>query len=196
MNRPAALFALVGGLALLAAGCGGGPPRAGVAHLGKSPTTTATLPPAAAGTAPAGPSTGRSAGLAFAQCMRSHGVPRFPDPGGSGGIQIIPGSGIDPTSPKFQAAQSACSKYLPNGGKVTPAQQQAAMARALEFSKCMRSHGMPNFPDPQAGPGGQGVALRVGRDSGINPSSAQFQAAQKTCQSIRGGPKGPNVVAP
>jgi hypothetical protein len=51
--------------------------------------------------------------LKFAQCMRAHGVPDFPDPNSSGGFS---GSGgIDPASPMFQNAQSICSKQMGAG---------------------------------------------------------------------------------
>jgi hypothetical protein len=185
---------VAGAVALLAAACGSSP-AAGVASLGKAPTTTATtLPPAAAGT---GPSTDRSVGLAFARCMQSHGVPDFPDPGGHGGfvVQGGPGTGLDPRSPVFRAAQSACQKYLPDGGRPSPAQQAQMMARALQYSHCMRSHGVLDFPDPQALPGG-GIAVRIsgGAGGGLNPNSAQFQAAQKACRDIMG--TGPFKSAP
>jgi hypothetical protein len=61
--------------------------------------------------------------LKFSQCMRAHGVPKFPDPsGGTGRISISikggPGSGLDPNSPQFQAAQKACQSIsgAPKGG--------------------------------------------------------------------------------
>jgi len=50
----------------------------------------------------------------LAECMRAHGEPKFPDPT-SNGIRISPGSGIDPNSPQFQAAQRACAKDSPGG---------------------------------------------------------------------------------
>jgi hypothetical protein len=59
--------------------------------------------------------------LKFSQCMRAHGLPNFPDPkvlNGGIGIRIGPGTGLDPSSPQFQAAQQACLKLLP--GKVPP----------------------------------------------------------------------------
>jgi hypothetical protein len=184
-----ALAALVGGLALLAGACGGGGAPTGVAHLGNHTSTTATLPPAAAGT---GLAVKRSTGLAFSQCMRSHGVANFPDPGNSGGISISSSSGINIGSPTFRAAQKACRKLLPNGGQPTPAQEQAAMANALKFSQCMRSHGIADFPDPQTGQSG-GVAIKIHARAGgdLNPHNPQFQAAQAACQKILGGPKGP-----
>jgi hypothetical protein len=49
----------------------------------------------------------------YAQCMRKHGVPSFPDPV-DGHIQLQPGSSIDPSSPQFQAASKACQAWAPN----------------------------------------------------------------------------------
>jgi hypothetical protein len=114
----------------------------------------------------------------FAACMRSHGEPTFPDPNAQG---VISGSNLDPSSPQFQQAMRACQKDLPNGGTPSPAQQAEMRLHALAFSACMRKHGLPNFPDPQF-PSGGGVAVKITAGSGIDPGSAQFQAAQKACQ--------------
>jgi hypothetical protein len=57
---------------------------------------------------------------------------------------------------------------------------------ALQLANCMRSHGVTNFPDPSAG-----GAIQIGPQSGINPRSPAFQAAQKSCARyapIKGGP--------
>jgi hypothetical protein len=120
--------------------------------------------------------------MQFAACMRSHGVTNFPDPNAQGVISINSSSGLDPSSPQFQQAQQACAKDLPNGGTPSPAQQAQMRQQALAFSACMRSHGLPNFPDPQFGNGGR-VTLRINVRSGIDPRSSQFQEAQKACQS-------------
>jgi hypothetical protein len=56
----------------------------------------------------------------------------------------------------------------------------------LAFSRCMRAHGVTNFPDPT---GHGGLTIRPG--AGIDPQSPAFQAAQKACQNIvpdGGGP--------
>jgi hypothetical protein len=50
--------------------------------------------------------------LAFAKCMREHGID-FPDPtfDGKGGVQIqIEGEGMDPNSPAMKKANEECSK--------------------------------------------------------------------------------------
>jgi hypothetical protein len=123
--------------------------------------------------------------LAFSQCMRAHGVSKFPDPSQNGGLLIQggPGQGLDPGSPAFKAAQEACKSKLPNGGNpqaVSAAQRQ----KALQFSQCMRAHGISNFPDPTFS--GPRVQLKISAETGINPSSPAFEAAQKACGGIIG----------
>jgi hypothetical protein len=125
----------------------------------------------------------------FAQCMRAHGVTNFPDPNGQGQVQF---SGVNPTSPSFEAAQRACAKFSPGGGKPpSAAQQQLAVASALKFSECMRNHGITDFPDPKVSTSGGNIgisiSLRSGKGSDLNPNGPQFQAAQKACQSLAPG---------
>ena len=133
------------------------------------------------------------AALAFSQCMREHGVPDFPDPQTTGdghfGVQINggPSSTLDPSSTQFQAAQQACNKLLPKGGtngKGPSAKDRAAM---LAFAACMRSHGLPDFPDPKFSSDGGGVVVQAGGPgndkSDLRPDSPQFQAAMEACKS-------------
>jgi hypothetical protein len=176
--------AAVAVLGVLAASCGGSPTTNGVAQLTTTASTTTTTSSSAQGT-----SKGATA-RAFSSCMRKNGVPNFPDPDRHGGLTIngSPGSGLNPNSSQFRHAQSVCSKYLPNGGKVDPAAQAKAVRAALDFSKCMRAHGITNFPDPQVH--GGGIGLEFKRGSGIDPKSPQFQAAQRACQKNMPGPKG------
>jgi hypothetical protein len=123
--------------------------------------------------------------------MRTHGEPNFPDPDAQGNLTINPNSGIDPSSSRFQAAQHACAKYLPNGGQPpSPAQQAKMQQQALKFSACMRAHGVPRFPDPNFGSGGK-IAIRIDPSSGIDPRSPVFQDAQKACASELPGKAGP-----
>jgi hypothetical protein len=58
----------------------------------------------------------------------------------------------------------------------------------LAFSRCMRSHGVTNFPDPATG--GGGVRIQIGPSTGINPFSPAFKAAQASCGKLLpgGGP--------
>jgi hypothetical protein len=56
----------------------------------------------------------QSQALKFAACMRENGVPNFPDPQNQGGGFIV-GEGVDPNSPQFQSALTACRKLQPGG---------------------------------------------------------------------------------
>jgi hypothetical protein len=51
--------------------------------------------------------------LKYAQCMRSHGVSKFPDPKPGGALVIGSKVGVDPNTPHFKAAQQACQKLVP-----------------------------------------------------------------------------------
>jgi hypothetical protein len=84
-------------------------------------------------------------GVKFAQCMRAHGVSAFPDPGASG-PQETPVS----SAPAFLAAQKACGGGP--GGPGLPHATEAQKAQAIAFAKCMRAHGVPEWPDPVYGP--------------------------------------------
>lgn len=192
------LASVLAAMGFLVAGCGGGTPSASVANLGTTGTTptTTTGGSGGGGGGGTGPSTSSSSargggmqiqmnpanGAKFSSCMRSHGVPRFPDPSSSGAMSIGRGSGIDPNSPKFRAAQTACEKLLPNGGQPTAAQQARMQQQALAFSACMRSHGVPSFPDPSFSGGHVQLSIKGGSGTGIDPRSPKFQAAQKACQ--------------
>jgi hypothetical protein len=128
--------------------------------------------------------------LAFSECMRSHGLPNFPDPNAQG---VIQGSGLDPGSRTFQTATKDCRHLLPNGGVPTPAEQAKALAQALKMSQCMRSHGITDFPDPvSVAGGGIQISLHSTPGSDLNPNSPQFQAAQKACQRFSPAGAGPD----
>jgi hypothetical protein len=189
MSRTLILVALVS-LAVTAAGCDSKPSTPSVASLGSTTTTTDAQNDGSS------PTTGASKANSmqrYSSCMRSHGVPKFPDPKASSGgmsLTIGPGTGVDPNSPQFQAAEKTCRKLMPNGGKApSPAQLAKDLAQMLKFSACMRSHGLPDFPDPTSSGGGIQLSIGGEKGSGLNPSSPVFQAAQKACQSVMPGPK-------
>jgi hypothetical protein len=205
MTRTTLCLAVLAGAVLLVAGCGGSSSSPGVAHLGSS---TSSADPGSGGSSSPENESSASAQqkmVAFSQCMRTHGVPEFPEP--SEGHLLIHSSdhnghvtGVNPQSAQFQAATKACAKLAPKGGKPpSPAEQAKLQEKALQFAQCMRTHGVPSFPDPEFSRGG-GVGIHIGGKkngpSRIDPSSPQFQAAQKACQSIMPGPKGgPGNVA-
>lgn len=117
--------------------------------------------------------------------MRTHGVSNFPDPSSNGTLEITPSSGLDPTSPAFQAAQKACGGGPSNGGP--PQMSESQRLAALHFSKCMRANGVPNFPDPadHASAGGGPVlsvrGMLFAGTTAFNPRTAAFKHAAVAC---------------
>lgn len=87
--------------------------------------------------------------LAYARCMRAHGVPGFPDPRATGGL-VIPND-MNPQSPAFQAAGQACAK-LGRNSQGQRASSQSDGIRLLALARCMRAHGVPSFQDPTRSP--------------------------------------------
>jgi hypothetical protein len=163
--------ATLAGLTLVAGGCGGSS-GAKVAHVGT--TSGANGPRSSSASDPGDP-------RAFSACMRSHGVPSFPDPDSSGRIHIS--STIDERSPTVRAAYRACRSLAPSSltnGNVP----QQAQDQLLAFANCMRSHGVPAFPDPQVENGGIKISVKPGQ---IEPNSPVVTAATAACRSKLGG---------
>jgi hypothetical protein len=158
-SRRAGVLAILAGIALAAAACGSGGSSSGPSAVSSQ----------------AGGSTNYQKDLAYAQCMRSHGVPDFPDPNSNGVFAI---SGIDLESGTAKAAEQACRHLLPNGGQLSQSQQQQRLRQLLKLAQCMRSHGVPDFPDPTDTNGHPGLNLH---GSNVNPQSPQFIAAQQAC---------------
>jgi hypothetical protein len=100
--------------------------------------------------------------LSFARCMRSHGVSNFPD---DLDFQNVPG--IDPSSPAFRAAQTACQHLMPVKAPPPAAPSSLTLAKLLALSNCLRSHGYPNMPDPRPNPPPQGGSAEAGRFSAL-----------------------------
>ncbi len=163
-------------LTLAAAGCGGSS-GTGVARIGST-----TSKPTARGASPAGDAANP---LAYSRCMRSHGVPNFPDPDSQGRILITSGvsngkkTGVDVHSTQFTMAQKACQALQPNGGKPSATQQASAQRAMLKFAGCMRAHGVPSFPDPKPG-----QPLTLGQKAGVDVNSPAFKSAEQTCQKL------------
>lgn len=179
VQRPAYRFSVAGvlaallGVALLLAACGGG--------SGATATASTT---ASVGSPVPSPMSNSDRALAWSSCMRSHGVPNFPDPtqNGSGRtlIRIGPSTGIDPNSSQFKAAQQACQNLAPGGPQSGPG--SADPQKVLDWAACVRAHGEPAFPDPTISGGVPHLNL-----AGIDPNSSQFKSAMDACQSLRPG---------
>jgi len=198
LRTSAKAFVVGAGVAalLVLTGCGGGGGDGGdddgVAALSQ-PTTTGTGDDGE-GTSEEPPTEAevQEAALEFAQCMREHGVdmedPEFTD-GGGVGINVGGGAGeIDPET--MDAANEACQPIMEDvtsGFEPDPEQEAEMQERALAHAQCMRDHGIENYPDPVF-PEGGGMVQAIGEDSGIDPESAEFQAAQEACEEEFGLP--------
>lgn len=138
---------------------------------------------------PSASSSGRADALKFAQCMRDNGLKDWPDPAEeAGGLGPMPmPEGADPQA--VEAATEKCREYLPNGGE-RPKSDPEQTERLRKFAQCMRDNGVPEYPDPE----GDGGPLAIPPDSGIDPSSPDFKAAEEKCQKLL--PKPTNSAVP
>jgi hypothetical protein len=161
VRRAVVLAAVVAGITLPAAACGGGGSAAG-------PGTRLTA---------------YQRELAYAQCMRAHGDPGFPDPQSNGFFSESPANAGAFHGPVFQSANKACAHL--EGPGLTPAQQERQTSQLLRFAACMRAHGITNFQYTPPGPGHAG-----GLRAGANPNSPQFRAAQQACRKLQPGQGG------
>jgi hypothetical protein len=147
------------GLALLAAACGG----SSGSHV---PNSNSPI----------------SQPLAFSHCMRSHGVTNFPDPSSSG---VWPKSQVELAAgnPRFQAATRACGRLLPDGGPgvaPSPAVVQQIQTDMTKFARCMRSHRVPNWPDPTLD---RGRAI-FDPAAGIDTNSPEISTKVHECERV------------
>ncbi len=124
-------------------------------------------------------STNPQQALAYSHCMRSHGVPGFPDPNSSGAFPKVSAQQLGVSSTLFEAAQNHCRYLLPNGGSgPSQTQVQQIMNGMLKFAQCMRSHGVSNWPDPVVDAGGNPEFYLDGK---INQNSPQVKSKIHDC---------------
>jgi hypothetical protein len=127
----------------------------------------------------------------YSACMRNHGVSGFPDPkvsSSNGDTRIAlmaPSSTV--SSPSFTAAQKACKGIMPapqNNSAAQLAQQHARELDVLAFTRCLRGHGISDFPDPTV----QGqLTLAMVTSAGVDLHSPQLLAAAKACVGVTHG---------
>ena len=185
-RRLRTLAVAIGALSLLAAGCGGGG-SPGVANVSSSTVLGAT------GGSAAATNSHTSALLLAGRCLRQHGLSNLPDPaiataGAAKGQPILDKQAMRAFPDSLvNSALLACHTALaqggigngPNGSVRTPQEIQDGLA----FSRCVRRHGISNFPDPN----GQGTFNLAG--TGINSHAltpAQLAAAHACLSAAHG----------
>ena len=176
--RTAAGIIAATGLALLTAACGGSPSSTG-----------------SGGSSDAGGAANQRE-VAFSHCMRSHGVPNFPDPSSSGGVPKETAQQLGVSNSQLQAALTACQHLLPNTGNIddNPAALHQWWSQMLHFARCMHSRGVPNWPDPSPYPQdpvrptfnlhAAGIGFHPGAQPGNIVNSPQIEAKVRQCDLV------------
>jgi len=157
--------------ALLAAACSGSPSSTG---SGGAPNARGSV--------------NSSSLVGYSHCMRSHGVPNYPDPGGGNtlpdGLPKVGPQQLGVSPSQLQGAQQACQHLLPTGGSLqqqesqcmqnndcSPALEEQMLTADRKLARCMRSHGVPNFPDPTNG--GSGAPFFPISSAGISEAASR-----------------------
>ena len=191
--RTAAAAIAAAGLAVLAAGCGAsaGSHVAQLSSSGTGSTSSSSAPAVSAR---------QNGWLAFSGCMRSHGVSNFPDPTSGGVLPKVSPQQLGVSSTQLQAAQTPCKDLRPTGGSpqqqadclmvgdCPPAEVQQMLSAERKYARCMRSHRVPNWPDPTINSQGMPVfdVTKAGIDSQFVHSSL-FNSPNRECQRLTGG---------
>ena len=169
--RPAAIIALAG-LAVLAA-------------CGSQPSATGS----------GGSSTSTQQAVAFSRCVRARGVPNWPDPASGGQLPKETAQQLGVSNAQLQVALNACQHLLPNTGNIDddPAALNQWWNQLLRFARCMRAHGVPNWPDPSPYPPDRvrptfnlhaaGIGFHQGAQPGNVVNSPQIEARVRACES-------------
>ena len=176
LARTAAAVIATAVLALLAAACSG------------------------SGSSSGGGSTTSGSAVAFSACVRSHGVPNFPDPDTTGQLPKTDAGQLGVSNSQYEAARQACQHLLPTGGSLkqredqcmqnsdcSPALVQQLMTADRKLARCMRSHGVPNFPDPTADSGGPFFNITKAGISDAASHTRRFEAKLDQCARLVGG---------
>lgn len=170
--------ALVSGV--LIAGCGGNsgrrPPAARADGASTLASSGASNPASTAAPSP----------LAFAKCVRANGVPNFPDPTAGRGL-LFDTTGVNGGAPAVSKALAKCKRLLPSGGLPGPGSTShpspQTLAKLVKIARCMRQHGISQFPDPTttvpSNPSSAGIREVTDFDGAILlfPSTIDMQAA-------------------
>lgn len=151
--------------------------------------------PSVAGASPA-------SAVAYAACMRNHGVPNYSDPDSSGQLPKTDAQQLGVSTPQYRAAQQACRHLLPTGGSLqqresqcmtnhdcTSAMVQQMMSADEKLARCMRTHGWPSFPDPTTTNGGAGGPWFNISQVGISDAEShthRFEAKLDECTRLIG----------
>ena len=145
-RRPLMALVLAGLIALVGAGCGSNAATGSASSASSASNPGGSANSASASTTHTQTLTKREKAVKFAECVRAHGVPHFPDPDATGNFNF----GVDVSAATFTAAVNAC-KALQPPGTLSGHRSASQQSTALRFAACVRAHGVPDFPDPVNG---------------------------------------------
>lgn len=119
--------------------------------------------------------------MPFVNCMRSHGLPSFPDPGSRAFKNAF-----DTNFPAFKSAYTACGHLQPGDGppNQNPAHSHGQITALLAFAHCLHIHGFPKFPDPNSS--GR-ITHRMVANAGINLHQPAVLRIGDVCVSVTHG---------
>jgi hypothetical protein len=142
-RRPLVAVISISLIAMAGAGCGSN------TATGTTSSSTSTASGSSSRSASNGADTRptkREKAEKFAECVRSHGVPHFPDPDATGNFNFA----VDVSAATFTTAVNAC-KALQPPGTLSSHRSVTQQSAALRFAACVRANGVPDFPDPVNG---------------------------------------------
>jgi hypothetical protein len=120
--------------------------------------------------------------------MRSRGVSNWPDPEpGDSNTKFPSASQLGIASSELDRAERACEHLLPAGSddEFPPDEVPLLLGGMVRFSACMRSHGVPNWPDPTTDSEGRPLfALSRHGFSRGEGRSPRLVATEAACQSL------------
>jgi hypothetical protein len=143
---------------------------------------------ASGGSAGATTTSGRQAAAAvwreLVRCARANGMPNLPDPQiDSNGRANFPNGTPDPPTSVRRACQSIYDR-LPASARGDEERPPADMQALLRFARCMREHGVADFPDPDADGNFRAPPGAAG------PKTPSFQRAMQACRQLNPKQKG------
>jgi hypothetical protein len=120
--------------------------------------------------------------------MREHGVSDFPNPqvtmsANQGSIKQVAKANIV-ASPAFKTAKKACAALQPGPGSGGSSHHGPGKLVLLALARCLRAHGITDFPDPNA----QGeMTQQMLNAAGVNVHAPGFFATARGCLGVTHG---------
>jgi hypothetical protein len=114
-------------------------------------------------------------------CARANGMPNLPDPQiDSNGRADFPNGTPDPPASVRRACQSIYDRLPPSARDDEEARPPADVQALLRFARCMREHGVADFPDPDA----EGNFSVKPGSTNLDPKSPGFERALQACRQL------------